>query len=89
MHVGTAAQAVRKSLVEPAKQADGLSRRRYCSHARDARERRSSHTRLAIRGADQHGALQAFHTAVLKNALSGLFDQAIFVRTPHPPIGPT
>ena len=29
MHVGTAAQAVRKSLVEPAKQADGLSRRRY------------------------------------------------------------
>jgi hypothetical protein len=28
MHVGTAAQAVRKSLVEPAKQADGLSRRR-------------------------------------------------------------
>jgi hypothetical protein len=29
MHVGTAAQAVRKPLVEPAKQADGLSRRRY------------------------------------------------------------
>jgi hypothetical protein len=29
MHVGTAAQAVRKSLVELAKQADGLSRRRY------------------------------------------------------------